>query len=48
MWRHIKENKDNVTKSMDEFGEMKPRTRIQLSEELLSEFEKIRRGKSQD
>lgn len=48
MWRHLKENKESVTKSMDEFGEMKPRTRIQLSEELLSEFEKIRRGKSRD
>lgn len=48
MWRHLKENKESVTKSMDEFGGMKPRTRIQLSEELLSEFEKIRRGKSRD
>lgn len=48
MWRHLKENKESVTKSMDEFGEMKPRTRIQLSEELLSEFEKIRRGKSRE
>ncbi|ARJ51082.1 NYN domain-containing protein [Staphylococcus lutrae] len=48
MWRHLKENKDAVVKSIHRFDENKPRTRIQLSEELLSEFEKLRRGESQD
>lgn len=48
MWRHLKENKDTVTKSMHHFHEQKPRTRIHLSEEVLSEFEKLRRGESEE
>ncbi|MCE3398411.1 NYN domain-containing protein, partial [Staphylococcus aureus] len=38
------ENEITVSKSIDDFSEKKPRTRIQLSNEILEEFEKIRRG----
>ncbi|WP_281198897.1 NYN domain-containing protein [Staphylococcus schleiferi] len=48
MWRHLKENKETVTKSNHHFHEQKPRTRIHLSEEVLSEFEKLRRGESEE
>lgn len=44
MWRDLKENEITVSKSIDDFSEKKPRTRIQLSNEILEEFEKIRRG----
>lgn len=44
MWRDLKENEITVSKSIDNFSEKKPRTRIQLSNEILEEFEKIRRG----
>lgn len=44
MWRDLKESEINVTKSLDDFTESKPRTRIPLSKEILAEFEKIRRG----
>ena len=33
-----------VSKSVDDFNERKPRTRISLSKDVLAEFEKIRRG----
>ena len=41
MWRDLKET---VSKSVDDFNESKPRTRISLSKDVLAEFEKIRRG----
>lgn len=44
MWRELKENEVVVNKSLDDFSEKKPRIRIQLSNEILEEFEKIRRG----
>ena len=44
MWRDLKENAMTVSKSVDDFNERKPRTRISLSKDVLSEFEKIRRG----
>lgn len=44
MWRELKENKVVVNKSLDDFSEKKPRIRIPLSNEILEEFEKIRRG----
>ena len=40
MWRDLKENEITVSKSIDNFSEKKPRTRIQLSNEILEEFEK--------
>ena len=40
MWRDLKENEITVSKSIDDFSEKKPRTRIQLSNEILEEFEK--------
>ncbi|MFO3688271.1 NYN domain-containing protein [Staphylococcus felis] len=48
MWRHLKENKDTVSKSMTNIESTKPRTRIQLTEDVLTEFEKIRRGRHQE
>ncbi|QLK85333.1 NYN domain-containing protein [Staphylococcus sp. 17KM0847] len=45
MWRHLNENKTAVSKSISTFEAQKPRTRITLSKEVLTEFEKIRRGK---
>ncbi|MCD8904428.1 NYN domain-containing protein [Staphylococcus chromogenes] len=45
MWRALKETQTDVTKSISTFESRKPRTRIPLSEDVLSEFEKIRRGK---
>ncbi|AVQ34124.1 hypothetical protein C7J88_08105 [Staphylococcus muscae] len=47
MWRHLKENKTAVSKTISSFEARKPRTRMHLSEEVLTEFEKIRRGKQQ-
>ncbi|MCU5746693.1 NYN domain-containing protein [Staphylococcus sp. SQ8-PEA] len=44
MWRNLRENEVEVSKSLQGFTEHKPRTRIQLSNEILEEFEKIRRG----
>lgn len=44
MWRDLKENAMTVSKSVDDFNERKPRTRISLSKDVLAEFEKIRRG----
>ncbi|HHB0196594.1 TPA: NYN domain-containing protein [Staphylococcus aureus] len=44
MWRDLKENEIDVSKSLDDISENKPRTRIPLSSEILAEFEKIRRG----
>ncbi|MGK8992235.1 NYN domain-containing protein [Staphylococcus epidermidis] len=44
MWRELKENEGVVNKSLDDFSEKKPRIRIPLSNEILEEFEKIRRG----
>lgn len=44
MWRDLKEHEITVTKSLDDMSESKPRTRIQLSSEVLEKFEKIRRG----
>ena len=44
MWRELKENEVVVNKSLDDFSEKKPRIRIPLSNEILEEFEKIRRG----
>ncbi|MCO4329138.1 NYN domain-containing protein [Staphylococcus hyicus] len=46
MWRELKENENHVSQSMSAFEARKPRTRIQLSDDVLSEFEKIRRGQS--
>ena len=46
MWRDLKENAMTVSKSVDDFNERKPRTRISLSKDVLAEFEKIRRKKS--
>ena len=43
-WRELKENEVVVNKSLDDFSEKKPRIRIPLSNEILEEFEKIRRG----
>lgn len=43
MWRDLKENAMTVSKSVDDFNERKPRTRISLSKDVLAEFEKIRR-----
>ncbi len=42
--RDLKENEIDVSKSLDDISENKPRTRIPLSSEILAEFEKIRRG----
>ncbi|GAA6823002.1 NYN domain-containing protein [Staphylococcus lloydii] len=44
MWRDLKESEVTITKSLDGFKERKPRTRIELSNDILEEFEKIRRG----
>lgn len=44
MWRDLKENAMTVSKSVNDFNERKPRTRISLSKDVLAEFEKIRRG----
>ena len=44
MWHELKENEVVVNKSLDDFSEKKPRIRIPLSNEILEEFEKIRRG----
>ena len=44
MWRDLKENAMTVSKSVDDFNERKPRTRISLSKDVLAECEKIRRG----
>ena len=44
MWRELKEMEITVTKSLDDFSQSKPRTRIPLSDDILTEFEKIRRG----
>lgn len=44
MWRDLNENAMTVSKSVDDFNERKPRTRISLSKDVLAEFEKIRRG----
>ena len=33
-----------ISKELDGFNEQKPRTRIELSHEILKEFEKLRRG----
>ena len=44
MWRDLKENAMTVSKSVDDFNERTPRTRISLSKDVLAEFEKIRRG----
>ncbi|MCY1614779.1 NYN domain-containing protein [Staphylococcus pettenkoferi] len=44
MWRNLKENEIEVSKSLKGYSEEKPRTRIHLSNEILEEFEKIRRG----
>ena len=44
MWRDLKENAMTVSKSVDDFNERKPRSRISLSKDVLAEFEKIRRG----
>ena len=43
MWRDLKENAMTVSKSVDDFNERKPRTRISLSKDVLAEFKKIRR-----
>ena len=43
MWRELK-IEVVVNKSLDDFSEKKPRIRIPLSNEILEEFEKIRRG----
>ena len=43
MWRDLRENEITVSKSLDDFTESKPRTRISLSNDVLAEFEKIRR-----
>ena len=43
-WRDLRENEITVSKSLDDFTESKPRTRISLSNDVLAEFEKIRRG----
>ncbi len=48
MWRDLKENEIDVSKSLDDISENKPRTRIPLSSEILAEFEKIRRGHHQE
>lgn len=40
MWRDLKENEIDVSKSLDDISENKPRTRIPLSSEILAEFEK--------
>ncbi len=37
----FKENEIDVSKSLDDISENKPRTRIPLSSEILAEFEKI-------
>ena len=44
MWRDLRENEILVSKKLDGFNERKPRTRIELSNEILEEYEKIRRG----
>lgn len=44
MWRDLRENEMSVSKKLDGFNEQKPRTRIELSNEILEEFEKLRRG----
>lgn len=44
MWQNIKLNEAHVSISMKTFDNNKPRTRIQLSDDVLTEFEKIRRG----
>ena len=43
MWRDLRKE-ITVSKSLDDFTESKPRTRISLSNDVLAEFEKIRRG----
>ncbi|MBI5975621.1 NYN domain-containing protein [Staphylococcus canis] len=48
MWTHLKENKKTVSKSITTIESTKPRTRIQLPEDVLTEFEKIRRGRHQE
>ena len=40
MWRELKEMEITVTKSLDDFSQSKPRTRIPLSDDILTEFEK--------
>ena len=35
MWRDLKENEIDVSKSLDDISENKPRTRIPLSSEIL-------------
>lgn len=44
MWRDLKKNEITVSKELEGFNEQKPRTRIELSNEILEEFEKLRRG----
>lgn len=48
MWRHLNENKNTVSKSISTIESTKPRNRIQLPEDVLTEFEKIRRGRYQE
>ena len=40
MWQNIKLNEASVNTSMKSFDNNKPRTRIPLSDEVLTEFEK--------
>lgn len=44
MWQNIKLNEASVNTTMKTFNNNKPRTRIPLTDEVLSKFEKIRRG----
>ncbi|EKU47405.1 NYN domain-containing protein [Staphylococcus massiliensis] len=44
MWRNITENEKTVKKTMASIDNTKPRTRIPLSEDVLTKFEKLRRG----
>ncbi|MBO1199447.1 NYN domain-containing protein [Staphylococcus simiae] len=44
MWRDLEESAIDVSKSLEDISENKPRTRIQLSSDILAKFEEIRRG----
>lgn len=44
IWREIKENQKDINRTMETFNESTPRMRIPLKKDVLSEFEKLRRG----
>ena len=41
MWRDLRENEITVSKSLDDFTESKPRTRISLSNDVLANLKRL-------